>query len=107
DSVSGGAGPNNIVMGWKSNDEIIFRSRGRDQSNLSGQLFLVNVHGGMPVRVPLPRGGFCSFSPDSKKMAYIRIFDDFRTWKRYRGGMIDNIWIHDFESKKTEKITNS
>src|SRR5262249_16981937 len=60
DDVSSGAGPNNIVMGWKNNDEIIFRSRTRDMNNLSGQLFVVPVRGGMPTQIPVPRGGFCS-----------------------------------------------
>ena len=62
---------------------------------------------GPPEQLPLPRGGFCSFSPDGKKLAYNRIFREFRTWKRYRGGMADDIWIYDFATKKTENITNN
>jgi hypothetical protein len=55
--------------------------------------------------LPLPRGGFCSFSPDGQKLAYNRIFREFRTWKRYRGGMADDIWIYDFAAKTVENIT--
>ncbi|MGH7225862.1 MAG: S41 family peptidase, partial [Gemmataceae bacterium] len=29
-----------------------------------------------------------------------------RTWKRYRGGMADDVWIHDFATKKTVNLTN-
>src|SRR5262249_29250519 len=58
-----------------------------------------------PVQIPVPRGGFCSFSPDGKKLAYNRIFREFRTWKRYRGGMADDISIYDLETKKTEAIS--
>ena len=64
------------------------------------------VDGGLPEQLPLPRGGFCSFSPDGKKLAYNRVFREFRTWKRYRGGMADDIWIYDFDTKKTEQLTN-
>ena len=46
------------------------------------------------------------YSPDGKKLAYNRVFREFRTWKRYRGGMADDIWIYDFETKKTEQLTN-
>lgn len=104
DDVSDRMGPNNIVMGWKNDSEIIFRSRMRDWNDFVGQLYTVNVKGGLPQQIPVPRGGFASFAPDQKKMAYNRIFREFRTWKRYRGGMADDIWIHDFETKKTSAV---
>jgi tricorn protease len=107
DEVSDRMGPNNIVMTWKNNDEIVFRSRMHDPNPFNGQLYTVNVKGGLPRQLPLPRGGFCSFAPDGKRLAYNRIFREFRTWKRYRGGMADDVWIHDFESKKTTNITDN
>lgn len=108
DDVSDRMGPNNIVMAWKHDNEFIaFRSRMRDWNDFNGQLYLASVKGGIPEQLPLPRGGFCSFSPDDKKMAYNRVFREFRTWKRYRGGMADDIWIYDFETKKIENITTN
>jgi len=55
----------------------------------------------------VPRGGFTSFSPDDSKMAFNRVFREFRTWKHYRGGMADDIWIHDFKTGATENLTNN
>jgi Uncharacterized protein related to the periplasmic component of the Tol biopolymer transport system len=55
----------------------------------------------------LPRGGFCSYSPDDKKLVYNRVFREFRTWKRYRGGMADDLWVYDFDTKKTENIVKN
>ncbi|MFQ6082783.1 MAG: S41 family peptidase [Candidatus Aminicenantia bacterium] len=108
DDVSDRMGPNNIVMGWKhDNKHIVFRSRMREWNSFNGQLYLVSSRGGIPVQLPLPRGGFCSFAPDDKKFAYNRVFREFRTWKRYRGGMADDIWIYDFETRKIENITNN
>jgi len=108
DDVSDRMGPNNIVMGWKhDNSSIIFRSRMREWNSFNGQLYLTSLKGDYPVQIPLPRGGFCSFSPDDKKLAYNRIFREFRTWKRYRGGMADDIWVYDFASKKVTNITNN
>ncbi len=108
DDVSDRMGPNNIVMGWKNTQpEIVFRSRMKSYNSFNGELYLIPTTGGIPEQLPLPRGGFCSFSPDDKKLAYNRIFREFRTWKRYRGGMADDIWIYDFASKKIENITNN
>jgi tricorn protease len=108
DDISDRMGPNNLVMGWTNDGKnIVFRSRMREWDAFIGQLFLVPASGGTPVQLPLPRGGFCSFSPDNKKLAYNRVFREFRTWKRYRGGMADDVWIYDFETKKIENITNN
>ena len=108
DDVSDRMGPNNIVMGWKHNNkEIVFRSRMKSYNSFNGELFLVSTDGRLPDQIPVPRSGFTSFSPDDKKMAYNRIFREFRTWKRYRGGMADDVWIYDFRSNKIENITNN
>ncbi|MDH7493593.1 MAG: PDZ domain-containing protein [Candidatus Saccharicenans sp.] len=106
DDISDRMGPNNIVMGWTPDGQkIIFRSRMTEWNDFNGQLYLVPREGGMPQELPLPRGGFCSFSPDGQKLAFNRIFREFRTWKRYRGGMVDDIWVYDFTTRKTENIT--
>ncbi len=108
DDISDRMGPNNIVIGWKHDSRhIVFRSRMREWNSFNGQLYLVSIEGEIPQQIPFPRGGFCSFSPDDKKLAYNRIFREFRTWKRYRGGMADDVWIYDFETKKLENITNN
>jgi tricorn protease len=107
DDVSDRMGPNNIVMTWKDNEHIVYRSRQIEPNDFIGQLFVVSVSGGLSDQLPLPRGGFCSFSPDGKKMAYNRVFREFRTWKRYRGGQADEIWIYDFDTKTTTNVTSN
>ncbi|MBK9272588.1 MAG: PD40 domain-containing protein [Saprospiraceae bacterium] len=107
DDVSDRMGPNNICMGWKDHQTVVFRSRWKDFNDWKGQLYTVDINGSMPEKLPLPHGGFCSFSPDKKKLAFNRTFREFRTWKRYRGGQADEIWVFDFESKQTAKITDS
>ena len=106
DDVSDRMGPNNIVMGWKDDNHVVFRSRRIEFNDFKGQLYLASVDGGMPEQLPLPRGGFCSYSPDGKRLAYNRVFREFRTWKRYRGGQADDVWIYDFETKQTTNITD-
>jgi tricorn protease len=108
DDVADRMGPNNIVMDWKhDNKHIVFRSRMSKLDSFVGQLYLTTTEGDLHQELPLPRGGFCSFSPDDGKLAYNRVFREFRTWKRYRGGMADDIWVYDFNTKKIENITQN
>ncbi|MCC6753049.1 MAG: PD40 domain-containing protein [Saprospiraceae bacterium] len=107
DDVSDRMGPNNVCIGWKGNDSIIYRSRWREFNDFKGQLYLVPVKGGLSRQLPFNHGGFCSYAPDGNRLAYNHVFREFRTWKRYAGGMADDIRIFDFATKKSERITNN
>jgi tricorn protease len=108
DDLSDRMGPNNIVMAWKNMEpSVVFRSRMRAVDPFVGQLFSVGLDADLPKQLPVPMGGFMSYSPDDSKMAYNRIFREFRTWKQYRGGMADDIWIFDFKTGALEDITNN
>ena len=108
DDVADRMGPNNIVMGWRNTaNEVVFRSRWRSFNPFLGQLYTVGLDGDVPAQLPVPRGGFVSYSPDDTKIAYNRVFREFRTWKNYRGGMADDIWIFDLKTGAIENITNN
>ncbi len=105
DDIGDRMGPNNIVFGWTPDgNNIIFRYRKQTFSSFTGQLFLVSKEGGLSREIPLSKGGFCSYSADGKKLAFNWLFREFITWKYYKGGMADDIWIYDFETKKVDKI---
>lgn len=106
DDLGDRMGPNNMVLTWSPDGKkIIYRNR--ISEGFSGKLWSVDPKGGMSEVLPLPEGGFCSFSPDGKKLAYNRVMREFRTWKYYRGGMADDIWIYDPEKKTVENITDN
>ena len=108
DDISDRMGPNNLVMAWENTKPlVVFRSRMKSFNDFIGQLYTVGLDAELPKELPVPRGGFVSFSPDDSKMAFNRVFREFRTWKHYRGGMADDIWIYDFKSGTTENLTNN
>ncbi len=101
DDVSDRMGPNNIVMGWTPDSKnVIFRSRCVSFNSFRGQLYTVSVDGDMPVKMPIEDGGFCSMSADGKYLAFNKIFREFRTWKYYKGGMADDIWVYDYANNE-------
>ncbi|MDD4058752.1 MAG: PDZ domain-containing protein [Bacteroidales bacterium] len=108
DDIGDRMGPNNIVMDWTPDGKkILYRTRSYTFNDFTGQLMMVPVDGGLSERVPLKNGGFANFSPDGKELAYNYIFREFRSWKRYEGGMADDIRIFNFQTKESKKITDN
>jgi len=85
---------------------VLFRSRKFSYEIFVGQLFLVSPLGGYPTQMPMPEASFAKFSPDGKKIVYTPIGRDFRQWKRYKGGMAQDVWIFDLATYDAEKITD-
>jgi len=99
-----------FIVDWHpSGKKVLFRSARESKTNPGpryNRLFLVPVDGGYPEALPLFEGELTSYSPDGKKIAYNRMSREFRTWKRYRGGMAQNIWLYDLEKNTSELLTD-
>lgn len=99
-------GPDNMVVTWTPDSKnIVFLSRRNTINSWFGRLFKVSVEGGMPEQLALPKGGMTSFNKDGSKIIYNRIFRNFRTWKKYYGGMAQDLWLYDFKKKMSTRLT--
>jgi tricorn protease len=107
ETVSERMGPNNMVITWfPDGKRILFLSRRDTYNTWFGRLFSVSIDGGLPERLPIDKGGLTSFSPDGTRIAYNRIFRNFRTWKRYTGGLAQDIAIYDLKNQTYERLTD-
>ena len=99
-------GFDNMVIGWTPDGRVLFRSQRGPIGGFIGAPYTVRPEGGPSEPFPLPEIGFASFSPDGHKAAITRIFRDFRTWKRYQGGMAQDVWIYDLKTRELERVTD-
>ena len=100
-------GPDNLVVAWTPDSKsIVFLSRRMAWHNWFPRAFTVPVAGGLAIPMPLDRAGYMSFGPDGHSIAYNRIFRDFRTWKRYDGGLAQQVYTYDFNSRVLTPITD-
>ena len=95
-----------LVVDWHpKGDKILFRSISESKTNPGprySKLFTIDADGGYPEELPLFEGELTSYNADGTKIAYNRMSREFRTWKRYRGGMAQDIWIYDFDKNNSE-----
>ena len=69
-------------------------------------MYEVPVDGGVPTPLPIDSAvGLATFGPDGHTIAYNRIFRNFRTWKRYNGGLAQQVFTYDFDSRQLTQIT--
>ena len=101
-------GIHNEVLTWTPDSKrILFLSR-RDASNgWTKRPFSVSIEGGLPDPLPVSEGGLTSFSPDGTRIAYNQIFRNFRTWKRYTGGLAQAISIYDLKNNTVEDVPHT
>jgi tricorn protease len=98
---------NEVVTWFPDSKRILFLSR-RDASNgWTKRPFSVSIEGGLPEPLPVSEGGLTSFSPDGTKIAYNPIFRNFRTWKRYTGGLAQAIAIYDLKNNSVEDLPHT
>lgn len=94
------------VMDWHPDGRrVMFRS-GREHPMGIPQFFLVDRDGGLPEKVAVDRGALGCWSPDGRKLAYNRISREAATWKRYKGGMAQDVWVADFTTGAIKKVTD-
>ncbi len=101
-------GWDNIVLGWTPDGKnVLFRANRVAQSNRLGRPYLVPFEGGQEQPLPITEGGSAHYSPDGTKLAYTPISNEFRGWKRYRGGQSPDVWIYDLAQNTAEQITTT
>ncbi len=100
-------GSDQVITWSPDSKEIYFRSSRLSSTRRYDRVFHVPVEGGWPEPVALPICERLSFSPQgTDRAAFTWLNREFRTWKRYRGGTAEDIWIYDFKRQKSTRVTD-
>jgi len=94
-------------VNWTSDgQQILVLSFRHRTSTLGGRLYTVPVHGGFATEVPVPRGWQGSFSPAGDRIAYTPLINtrEIYSWRNYRGGATNRIWLVKLSDASTEVI---
>jgi tricorn protease len=95
-----------ILCDWCADGKLLFSANYGSGIARTMQLYTVPSSGGLPQKLPVPYGRDAQISPDGKTLAYTPDSVNDRTWKRYRGGWAQDIWLFDLGNKAAKKITD-
>jgi tricorn protease len=95
------------VLDWTPDSlKVLVRCNRTPWGERMGKYYLVSLAGGLETPLQIPEGGGATFSPDASKIVYTPIEREFRTWKRYKGGRAQDIWIYDLNHNTTRRLTD-
>ena len=97
---------NEFPTDWSDAHGIVYHKSGMAGLTRKEQIFSVSPEGGLPEKLPPAYGANASISGDGKWLAYTPSQRDFRTWKRYAGGLASDVWIMNLETLESERITD-
>jgi tricorn protease len=99
-------GYDNLTMDWTPDSRaILFRANRTPYGRRMGKYFLVKLDGGLETSLQIPEAGGGTFSPTGKEIVYTPISREFRTWKRYKGGRAQDVWIYDLANDTSQRLT--
>ncbi len=95
-----------VVDWYPDGRSILFATSMSSEKDRFNKLYRVSAAGGLPQPLPMPYGEFGAISSDAKLIAYTPNTLDFRTWKRYRGGLTSDIWLYGLDNNSARKISD-
>jgi len=95
---------NERLNDWSVNG-LLFSFNAMSGNPAQQQLYLVDPMGGLPRELPIPYGALGSIDETGEWLAYTPNNRDFRTWKRYRGGLATDIWLYNLRTNEARQIT--
>lgn len=100
-------GYDNLAYDWTPDgSHILVRMHRTAYGERIGRYFLVDPNGGLEQPLEIPEGGAATYSPDGSKLAYNIISREWRTWKRYKAGRAQDVYIYDLAQHQIERITD-
>ena len=87
------------ARGWTPDGQAVVFASGRDGApRPAPRLWMIDLQGGLPVALALPRAEDGDFGPDGRRLAYQLVEPWDLEWRNYRGGQAQPIRVIDLET---------
>lgn len=95
------------LSGWTPDGEsLLYFSSEASGIARAPKILSVPATGGSPTALPVPYGTFADIDPTGTWLAYTPLSRENRTWRRYRGGMAQDIWLFNLKTSESRRVTD-
>ncbi len=96
-----------VLCDWHPDGEqLLYHSSAISGIRRAPKMFLTGINGGQPQDLPMAFATFGSIHTAGDWVAYTPITREFRTWRRYRGGTAQDIWLFNLQSLESKRMTD-
>ena len=94
------------VAAWTPDGKIAYRNAGHNGQTWF-EIFTISPEGGYPEKLAVDEAAHISFEPNGDRIAYTRYSLGYRTWKRYKGGWAEDIWVGSTKTHDYKEVTSN
>jgi tricorn protease len=94
------------VVGWYPTKNKILFTSSRNTTGRVSRLYLISPDGTGLEELIMHWAAAGSFSPDGTQIAFNKVSREDRTWKRYQGGLAQEVYLYDFATDEERNLTN-
>jgi tricorn protease len=96
-----------ILCDWTPDGErLLYWSTEASGMARAPRMMTVDVDGGQPEALPPAYGVFGSIDATGEWLAYTPSGREFRTWKRYQGGLAQDVWLYNLLTGTSRRVTD-
>lgn len=95
-----------LLCDWTPDGKLLYSSSAHSGLGRQSQLLVHGLDDPLETALDVPYGTNGAISADGEWLAYTPHSRDYRTWKRYRGGMASDIWLFNLQTKESRQITD-
>ncbi len=95
-----------LLCDWTADNRLLYSSDAHTGLGRQANLYLRGLDDPLPSPLPIPYGTNGAINADGTWLAYTPHSHDYRTWKRYRGGMASDIWLFNLKTNESRQITD-
>jgi len=95
------------VIGWHpTQDKVLFSARRSTGTGIpTTRLYTIGMEGGHAQPLILAEAARGSFSPRGDRIVFNKTAREDRTWKRYRGGRAQQVYLYDLQENQEQQLT--
>ena len=96
------------VVGWHpTQNKVLFSARRSTGTGIpTTRLYTIGLEGGHAMPLVLAEAAHGSYSPRGDRIVFNKTAREDRTWKRYRGGRAQELYLYDLEENKEQQLTH-